>query len=233
MPIISRRSAKGPLGHFVKWGTFNEIDVRQGFGRRDHSLFGPWPRYFSAKVAWMGTLSHEGGAEVIKNPKKPVFGEGALNLVEELNIGKPGGKEGPLFSHMWSLAVDDEDNIYAMDQGETQVKVFNKKGTLLKTIGRKGTGPGELQNPNNIFISGGSELVVEDYIRNLTYYTPDGRYLRALSTVRIFPIGIFLDSSGRIFALRNMPNSGTPGKEIDLYDQNLNFLKTIVSVAQP
>jgi hypothetical protein len=185
------------------------------------------------KSQWTGTISHEGGVEIVKNPKRPVFGEEALNLVEELNIGKPGGKEGPLFSHMWSLAVDDEDTIYAMDQGETQVKVFNKKGNFLKAIGRKGAGPGELQNPNNIFISNGPELVVEDYIRNLTYYALDGRYLRALSTVRIFPIGILLDSSGRIFALRNMPNSGTPGKEVDLYDQNLNFLKTIISVSQP
>ncbi len=188
---------------------------------------------FSAqKPQWKGTLSHEGDVVIVKNPKKPAFEEGALTLVEELSIGKPGGTEGPLFSRMWSLAVDDEENIYAMDQGETQVKVFDKKGIFLKAVGRKGSGPGELQNPNNIFISSRPELVVEDYIRNLTYYTPDGRYIRALSTVRIFPIGILLDFSGRIFALRNIQNPEKPGKQVDLYDQNLNFLKTIVTVPQ-
>lgn len=133
---------------------------------------------------------------------------------------------------MWYLAVDDEENIYAMDQGETQVKVFDKKGIFLRAIGRKGSGPGELLNPNNIFITSRPEPVVEDFIRNLTYYTPDGKYIRALSTVGIFPIGILLDSSGRIFALRNIQNQEKPGKEVDLYDQNLNFLKTIVAVPE-
>jgi 6-bladed beta-propeller len=188
---------------------------------------------FSAqKSQWKGTISHEGDVDVVKNPKKPAFGEGAFTIREDLSIGKPGGTDGYLFSHLWYLAVDDEENIYAMDQGETQVKVFDKKGIFLRTIGRKGAGPGELQNPNNIFISSRPELVVEDYIRNLTYYTPDGQYIRALSTVRIFPIGILLDSSGRIFALRNIQNPEKPGKEVDLYDQNLNFLKTIVTVLQ-
>jgi hypothetical protein len=188
---------------------------------------------FSAqKSQWKGTITHEGDVVVVNNPKKPVFGEGAFTIGEDLSIRKVGGTDGSLFSRLWYLAIDDEENIYAMDQGETRVKVFDKKGIFLRTIGRKGAGPGELQNPNNIFISSRPELVVEDYIRNLTYYTPDGRYIRALSTVRIFPIGILLDSSGRIFALRNIQNPEKPGKEVDLYDQNLNFLKTIVTIPQ-
>lgn len=184
------------------------------------------------KPQWKGTISDQGEVVVFKNPKKPAFGEGAFILEEELSIGKPGGTEGHLFSRLWYLAVDDEENIYAMDQGETQVKVFDKKGIFFRAIGRKGVGPGELLNPNNIFITSRPELVVEDFIRNLTYYTPDGKYIRALSTVGIFPIGILLDSSGRIFALRNIQNPKKPGKEIDLYDQNLNFLKTIVAVPE-
>jgi hypothetical protein len=184
------------------------------------------------KPQWKRTISDEGEVVVVKNPKKPAFGEAAFTLEEELSIGKPGGTEGHLFSRLWYLAVDDEENIYAMDHGETQVKVFDKKGVLLRAIGRKGAGPGELMNPNNIFMTSRPELVVEDFIRNLTYYTPDGKYIRALSTVGIFPIGILLDSSGRIFAMRNIQNPEKPGKEVDLYDQNLNFLKTIVSVPE-
>jgi hypothetical protein len=184
------------------------------------------------KPQWKGTISDEAGVAVTKNPKKPAFGERAITLEEELSIGKPGGTEGQLFSRLWYLAVDDEENIYAMDQGETQVKVFDKKGLFLRTIGRKGAGPGELLNPNNIFITSRPELVVEDFIRNLTFYTPDGKYIRALSIVGIFPIGILLDPSGRIFALRNIQNPEKPGKKVDLYDPGLNFLKTIVAVPE-
>jgi len=190
------------------------------------------PALSAQKPPWKGTISNESGVVVVKNPKKPVYGEGAFDLEEELSIGKSGGQPNNLFSRLWYLAVDDEENIYAMDQGDTQVKVFDKKGIFLRAIGKKGAGPGELLNPNTIFITSRSELVVEDFIRNLTYYTPDGKYLRALSTVGIFPVGILLDSSGRIFALRNIQNPEKPGKEVDLYDQNLNFLKTIVTVPE-
>jgi hypothetical protein len=191
------------------------------------------PALSAQKPQWKGTISNENGVVVVKNPRKPIFGEGAITLEEELSIGKSGGQPNYIFSRLWYLAVDDEDNIYAMDQGDTQVKIFDKKGIFLRAIGNKGAGPGELQNPNNIFITNRRELVVEDFIRNLTYYTPDGKYLRALSTVGIFPIGILLDSFGRIFALRNIQNPEKPGKEVDLYDQNLKFLKTIVTVPQP
>lgn len=49
------------------------------------------------KPQWKGTISDQGEVVVVKNPKKPAFGEGAFTLEEELSIGKPGGTEGHLF----------------------------------------------------------------------------------------------------------------------------------------
>jgi hypothetical protein len=182
---------------------------------------------------WKGTVSVENGVTVVKNPKKPAYGDGAITLEEELSIGKPGGEPNYQFSRLWYLAVDDEENIFAMDQADSQVKVFDKKGAFLRAIGKKGEGPGEFLHPNNIFLTPQRELVVEDYIRNLTYFSIEGKYLRTVSTVRIFPIGMELDASGRMIALRNIPDPEKPGKELDLYDPSLDFRKTLATFPQP
>jgi hypothetical protein len=182
---------------------------------------------------WKGTISNEDGTVIVRNPKKPVLAEGAFSFAEDLSIGNHGGQPEPLFSRLWYLAVDDEGNIYAMDQGDSQVKVFDHKGAFLRAIGRKGEGPGEFLHPNNIFMTQQRELVVEDYIRNLTYFGADGKYLRTVSTVRLFPIGISLDSAGRIIALRNFSDPERSGREIDVYDPNLIFLRTLAVFPQP
>jgi hypothetical protein len=153
-----------------------------------------------------------------------------LSLEEELSIG---GKSEYLFGRLGYLAVDGEENIYAMDQAEAQVKVFDLKGNFLRAIGRKGEGPGELLYPNTLFIIHNKQLVVEDFIRSLNYFSLVGKFIRAQSIAKIFPIGVLLDSSGRVFAITNINDPQKSGRNIELYDENLNFLKGIVSLPRP
>jgi hypothetical protein len=120
-----------------------------------------------------------------------------------------------------------------MDQGETHVKVYAKNGTFLRTIGKKGEGPGELLNPNRIFIVGGNRLVIEDFIRNLTYYSFDGIHIKTQSTATIFPTGILVNSNGEIFAITNINEPDTSGKEVKLFDKNLSYIETIISAPKP
>jgi hypothetical protein len=185
------------------------------------------------KIEWKGSIDEKNGVKVIKNPKKPIYGEDVFSLEEELCIGKGNEKQEYIFIRLWYLVVDEEENIYAMDQGESHIKVFDKNGTLLRAIGKKGEGPGELAQPNEIFVTGGNQLVVDDYIRNLTYYSLDGKFIKAQSTAKIFPVGILIDSLGRILAMTNINEPDKSGKEIVLYDENLNYLKTIISIPKP
>lgn len=185
------------------------------------------------KIEWKGSVDEKNGVKVIKNPKKPIYGEDVFGLDEELCIGKSDGEDEYTFTRLWYLAVDDEENIYAMDQGENHIKVFDKNGTFLRAIGKRGEGPGELANPNKIFITGTKQLVVEDFIRNLTYYTLDGKFIKAQSTTKIFPVEILIDSLGHILAMTNINEPDKSGKEIVLYDENLSFLKTIISIPEP
>ena len=47
------------------------------------------------------------------------------------------------------VAVDEDDNIYVTDYNSTLLK-FSREGKLMKTVGRKGTRPGEFNNPSFI-----------------------------------------------------------------------------------
>jgi len=185
------------------------------------------------KAEWKGTIEEKDGIIVVKNPKDPMYRGDVFRVEEELCIGKAGESRKYVFARLWYLAVDDEENIYAMDQGETQVKVFDKNGAFLRAIGKKGEGPGELLNPDNIFIKSNNQLVIEDFIRSLTYYSLEGEYIKTQSFAKIFPVGILVNSKGYILAMTNINEPDKSGKEIGLYDEDLNYLKTIISVPEP
>lgn len=42
-----------------------------------------------------------------------------------------------------------------------------------------------------------------------------------------------MDSTGQIFAITNIKEPGRTGKEVKLFDENLNYLRTIVSIIKP
>ena len=185
------------------------------------------------KAEWKGTIEKIDGITVIKNRKEPMYSEDVFSVEEELYIGDTEGKGNYVFNHLSYLAVDNEENIYAMDQGETHVKVFDKNGTFVRIIGKRGEGPGELLQPNEIFILDNNQLIIEDYIRNLTYYSLEGEYIKAQSTTKIFPIAILVNSQGKILAITNINEPDKSGKEIGLYDENLNHLKNLISDPKP
>lgn len=86
---------------------------------------------------WQGTIEDKEGVKVVKNPKEPMYGEDVFSLEEELSIGEKEGKEEYMFSHITDIGVDEEERIYILDSKELHIKVFNKMGKYIKTIGKK------------------------------------------------------------------------------------------------
>lgn len=154
------------------------------------------------KDEWQGTIEEVDGVTVIKNPIEPIYGQDVCFIEEELSIGEAEGREEYMFSQLEDVGVDDEENIYILDFKEAHINVFDRNGEYLRTIGRLGQGPGEIQRPLNFDISPQNEIIINDRgARSLHFFSLDGNYIRSLSqaTLPIFSRPV-VDSDNNIVA---------------------------------
>jgi len=172
------------------------------------------------QAAWRGKIEVADGVTIVSNPKVPLYGPGTLELKEDLSIGDAHGAKDYAFVRAWYLAVNEDGDIFVMDQGDTCVKVFSKNGTYLRSIGRKGQGPGELQNPNSLHLTKDGRLIFEDYIRGLNIFGPDGTFREFLPATAF--VDILVTPGGRIVARVNTIEADRPGKEIRVFDSVLH-----------
>ena len=139
----------------------------------------------------------------ILNPAKPRFEDRAIILDEELSIGNEKGSPEYTFSKIADLAVDEHGNIYAIDSNEAAVRILNKEGRYVRTIGHRGQGFGEMEEPVFVQVTAQGELAVYDHHESFTesfmlFYSLEGTFLRQKKILpfAVYPIG--MDSKGRL-----------------------------------
>lgn len=72
----------------------------------------------------------------------------ALLRIEALPvIGQEAGDGPDVFGRVGDIELDNDGNVYVLDRSGRVVQVFDEDGVFLRTIGRRGRGPGELENP--------------------------------------------------------------------------------------
>jgi hypothetical protein len=84
-------------------------------------------------------------------------------LEEVLRIG--GRDEGPqafFRVRAGGVATDAAGNIYVLDVGDTELRVFGADGTYLRSHGQKGSGPGELRDAASLLVTPDGEAWVWD-----------------------------------------------------------------------
>ena len=96
----------------------------------------------SDKSKWEGIIEQEDGIFFIKNPNKPIFQEQPFHYELEISIGESENSDEYLFQEIGVVNIDHEDRIFISDWKESLIKIFDKDGNYLKTIGGKGHGPG-------------------------------------------------------------------------------------------
>jgi hypothetical protein len=179
-------------------------------------------------IAWRGTIESQDGITVVKNPKVPMYGEDVFMLEEELSIGESVGREEYMFSQVIDVGVDDEENLYVLDFLEAHIRVFKKNGEYLKTIGRRGQGPGEIQRAINIHISPANEILINDRgARHLHFFTLDGEYIRSVYQGRLSrPL---VDRQNNIVARQNIIDAAEVRFVLTKFDYELKELFEIFS----
>jgi len=86
------------------------------------------------------------------------------------------------------MGVDDAGSIYILDSGNQRIQVFGPDGRYVRTIGRKGQGPGEFSGPNSIDVDDEGHLyVLDNRQKRIQVFTTSGE---ALKSIRVGNLGI-------------------------------------------
>jgi hypothetical protein len=185
------------------------------------------------KRQWKGKIDVEGEVKIIKNPKEPWLSEDVFELKDELTIGEAEGQKGYMFSRISGIAVDNEERIYVLDYKEAEIKVFDRNGDYLKTIGRAGQGPGELASPYSICVTEQGQIMIQDLNNHrILFFSLDGKYLRSISTAELIMVGSWVDSKGNIIGLVSTSGPEMQILELKKFNQKLNPLNSFYSFSR-
>jgi len=174
--------------------------------------------------------------EIVKNGKRPVPPAGSafrFSLEPLWTIGGESSVEAD-FSDITSVAVMPSGNVLVLDGKECRVFVFDAAGKFVRSFGRKGQGPGELNGPIGIAMTPGNEIMIEDSMnRRLSYFARDGTFLRQRSTAQGMGMGLaglVMDGRGRMAGRSLFFEGGKVGFEIKTYGPDLKPGATLVKI---
>jgi hypothetical protein len=171
----------------------------------------------AAQPQWKGTIVREGDVTVVKNPKEPLYKTPVLELTEDLSLGGPDALGDYAFSQIRHFAVDDAGAIYVLDYKDAHIKVFDALGKYLRTIGRKGQGPGEIEAPRSVSIDrDAGELAVLQTSRRISFFKLDGTFVRHLSFKEIWALYGAVDSRGHIYVTEGIVDEKDPRYEVKM-----------------
>ena len=146
-----------------------------------------------------------------------------LTLRENLVIGGDGGDaNGVGFSEIRGIQVDDQGQIYVLDSKECLVKVFDPKGKLIRSFGKRGQGPGEFENPLGMWLSKAGLSIFDFSTHKIVRFDPQCSHLEDLSLKEApFGFGPVVVSGGCLF-----------GRLID-FDKDEAFWRRLVASIRP
>jgi hypothetical protein len=170
------------------------------------------------------------GVTIVKNPLEPMYDEDAFSLEEELSIGEAEGKEEYMFSELRQIEVDEDDRIYILDQEEEHINVFDKEGKYLRTIGRKGQGPGELTSASLISVYQNELMVTE---QGLTFFSLDGKFLRHILSKEIRSMRARFGSKDHIISEELFFDPENPRYQLKIFDLDMNLISEIANSPGP
>jgi len=140
------------------------------------------------------------GVRVVHNEKGGQWGanpEVKLELVR--TIGGLDAEENLSFNEPNDIVRDSAGNLYILDSGNNRIQKLDSEGKFIKTIGRKGQGPGEFQAAYSMDIDPEDNLFVFDVrSRRIEVLSPDGVFLGEIPLphhahgVRIFGDNLFI-----------------------------------------
>ena len=173
-------------------------------------------------VEWAGTMRDSAGVQIVENPATGIWApDKGWRLEEDLRIGTAEGEPEYQFGAVAAIAVDNAGTIYALDQQGQHIVAYDSTGHYLRTIGRGGSGLGELSpGVGGLALLTGDTLMVIDqgnarFAKFLTDGTPAGTFRIDVRGTGI-PFRIVSDPHGGVIAqMRKLPIPGLTPDSLD------------------
>jgi len=169
--------------------------------------------------------SQKPDVEVVANPKTPVPPAGKrtrLVFKEELSIGEKEGDEKYMFGANVAFNTDDEGNFYVSDWDNRAILKYDPSGKYIRTIGRKGQGPGEFQNLSVARFDHEGTLYVTDLsAQRISFFDKDGTYLRQTPLPDVFE-DLYVGAKGGYVSSRTIPAENEGGMGFKIIDGFFN-----------
>ena len=136
------------------------------------------------------------GVILVHNPPEPLNPSKTVRFEEEVSFGAEEPGPGTVYKP-GQFALDGRNRVYIFEYSESAIKVFGEDGKFLKTIGRKGQGPGEFGQALFIgFCPDGRILVTDSQNRRTSFFGPEGDFLASYQwTTNIAIAYLILDNA--------------------------------------
>jgi len=130
------------------------------------------------------------------------------------------------------IVLDSAGNMFILDSGNNRIQMLNPEGIFIKTIGRRGQGPGEFQFPYSVAIDSQDYLYVFDSVNlRIQVFTPEGKQEKTIkfktyaqNQIRLLKSGLVV--MGGMYGFRPFMEKRKLPKLIEVVDKNGKMINT-------
>ena len=166
------------------------------------------------------------GVRTVLNPAFPREGVVRYALQDDLTIGGEGEGAESVLNRPQDLKVDAQGNIYVLDWGDVDFKVFAPDGRHLRTFGKKGQGPGEFDIPAYFVLGAdGRIFLLSGRQYQISVLDGMGTYLSSFK-VDGFCHGLAVDGQSCIYYTQMLTPESGGGEEFALVQNRKALFKS-------
>lgn len=168
------------------------------------------------------------GVEVVSNPDFPMQGTFRYSMEEDLSIGVMEGDEKYMLNKPQEIKIDKNGSMYVLDWGDACINVYDENGTYLRTIGRKGQGPGEFDTPAYYDVSSDGRIFLMDTRnRRVVIFDVQGKYLGGFR-LEGFHLGMKTDAQNRIYFEKEIRRESSTNLPVTKDFQGIGVVNQII-----
>lgn len=121
-----------------------------------------------------------GEPKVVDNPARGLWDEEPrrnFHLLEDLYLAGDDEENGLIFGRIADIAVDSRGRMWILDRGFSCVKAYDPDSLTIQTVGRKGEGPGEFDQPSAIAVDAADRIYVASQGGRIGIFASNGEWI--------------------------------------------------------